>query len=266
MRLLLIPLLLVANHDDTKPVVKTATCELIATKHLVVNAKINGKGPFRLIFDTGSPVVLLNNKVAREAEIAKVARGLPKLKSNLSGQQLTRSIEIGGAVAENVPVTVFDHPTLSAITDIVGPIDGIVGYPFFGRFQTTIDYSALKLSFQPSGHVPEDVIQSMMNMMMDRSKKKGIKPLLPVAQLGVELEKPDKEPGVRIKSILPGGAAAKARFQPGDRLLTIDGRWTDSRDDCLAVLADLPEGKVVPVVVSRGGVKTTLEFVANTGF
>ena len=36
--------------------------ELLKTQHMVVNVKINGKGPYRLIFDTGAPVTLINNK------------------------------------------------------------------------------------------------------------------------------------------------------------------------------------------------------------
>src|SRR5262249_457786 len=53
--------------DNAKPEVKTVTVpfELLKTQHMVVEAKINGKGPYRLIFDTGAPVNLLNNKVAK---------------------------------------------------------------------------------------------------------------------------------------------------------------------------------------------------------
>ena len=36
---------------------------------MVVNVKINGKGPYRLIFDTGAPFTLINNKIAKEAEV-----------------------------------------------------------------------------------------------------------------------------------------------------------------------------------------------------
>ncbi len=259
-------LTLVAAHDNTKPPAQSVKCELVSTKHLAISAKINGKGPFRFIFDTGSPVVLLNTKVAREAEIAKVARGLPKAKNSLPGQTLVQSIDVGGAKAENVPVAVFDHPTLAAIESIVGPVDGIIGYPFFARFKTTIDYPALQLTFQPNGHMPEDAIQTMMKALMDRGKKKSIKAFAAVAQLGLEVEKPDEQPGVRIKTLFAGSAAANAGFRTGDRLLTIDGRWTDSRADCVAAVADLPAARAVAVAIQRGQARMTLEFVPNSGF
>ncbi len=267
MRLLaLLTLTLVAAHDNTKPLAMSVKCELVSTKHLVVAAKINGKGPFRLIFDTGSPVVLLNTRVAREAEISKVARGLPKSKSTLNGQTLVQSIEVGGAKAEHVPVAVFDHPTLTAIAEIVGPVDGIIGYPFFARFKTSVDYPALQLSFEPNNHKPEDAIETMMKALMDRSKKRSIKALPPVAQFGVEVEKRDEQPGVRIKTLFAGSAAATAGLRTGDRLLTIDGRWTDSRADCVAAVADLAAGRAVAVAIQRGQARMTLEFVPNSGF
>ncbi len=264
--LALLALTLVAAHDDTKPLAKSAKCELLSTKHLAVSAKINGKGPFRLIFDTGSPVVLLNTKVAREAEIAKVARGLPKPKNTLNGQTLVQSIEIGGAKADNVPVAVFDHPTLAAIAEIVGPVDGIIGYPFFARFKTTIDYPALQLTFQPNGHMPEDAIQTMMKALMDRGKKRTVRPVPPVAQLGIEVEKPDEQPGVRIKTVFAGSAAATAGLRTGDRLLMIDGRWTDSRADCVAAAAEMPAGQGVAIAIERGQAKMTFAVVTNSGF
>ena len=36
---------------------------------MAVQVKINGKGPYRLIFDTGAPTNLINNKLAKEAGV-----------------------------------------------------------------------------------------------------------------------------------------------------------------------------------------------------
>ena len=44
---------------------------------------------------------------------------------------------------------VMDHPTVEAISKTVGPIDGIVGFPFFARYRMTLDYQAKKLTFVP---------------------------------------------------------------------------------------------------------------------
>ena len=52
-----------------KPV--TVPFELLRSGHMALQVKVNGKGPYRLIFDTGAPVTLLNNKVAKEAGLLK---------------------------------------------------------------------------------------------------------------------------------------------------------------------------------------------------
>src|SRR4051812_44349819 len=143
-----------AAQAEPKPVI--VPVEFLATRHFAVQAKIDGKGPYRLIFDTGAPVVLLNSKIAKEAKLFDPKRVSPKPKGppSLAGQILLQSIEIGDAKAEAVPATVFDHPTITAISAVVGEIDGIVGYPFFAQFRTTVDYQAKTLTFVPNGHVP----------------------------------------------------------------------------------------------------------------
>src|SRR5262245_61863526 len=111
--LILAALTLTTVHDDgKKPAVEPVSAELIATKHLVIEGKINGRGPYRFIFDTGSPVVLVNSRVAREARLNESTRAIPLAKRPWSGQQVAGTIEVGAAKAENVAVSVLDHPTL----------------------------------------------------------------------------------------------------------------------------------------------------------
>ena len=44
-----------ALRADSDTAAKTVPFELLKTRHIVVSIKINGKGPYRVIFDTGSP-------------------------------------------------------------------------------------------------------------------------------------------------------------------------------------------------------------------
>ena len=48
--------------------------ELLKSRHMAVQVKINGKGPYRLIFDTGAPMNLINNKIAKEAGVIEEGR------------------------------------------------------------------------------------------------------------------------------------------------------------------------------------------------
>src|SRR4051794_41159775 len=55
--------------DAAKPIV--VPFETLPTGHMTVMVKVNGKGPYKLIFDTGAPITLMNNKIAKESGLLK---------------------------------------------------------------------------------------------------------------------------------------------------------------------------------------------------
>ena len=64
----------------------------------VVEVKINGKGPYRLIFDTGAPVILLTNKLAREAGVMpKSQKAPPFALFGSMGQFKIKSLELASS-------------------------------------------------------------------------------------------------------------------------------------------------------------------------
>src|SRR5947207_15609828 len=52
---------------------------LTATQHVLVRAKINGKGPLNFIVDTGAPVLCIANKVAEKAGLTAGRTGQVRL-------------------------------------------------------------------------------------------------------------------------------------------------------------------------------------------
>src|SRR5258708_6205859 len=141
------------NKLETEKPVKVPFT-LVATGHFIVSVKLNGKGPYKMIFDTGAPTMLMTNKSALDSGV------LEKKGSSFSlfgpmAQAKIKTLEIGGLKAENVNAMVFDHPTVKAFSEFFkkdhGEIDGIVGFPFFARFRTTVDYQAKELTFVPNG-------------------------------------------------------------------------------------------------------------------
>ncbi|HWP27799.1 MAG TPA: RIP metalloprotease RseP [Xanthobacteraceae bacterium] len=62
----------------------------------------------------------------------------------------------------------------------------------------------------------------------------------------------------RVDSVQPNSAAAAAGFQPGDLVLSIDGRAIQSFSD-LQRLVSVNAGRTLNVVVDRGGVQVTLK-------
>ena len=51
--------------DAPKP--ETVKFDLVTSGHFIVKVKLNGHGPYNLIFDTGAPTSLITPKVAKEA-------------------------------------------------------------------------------------------------------------------------------------------------------------------------------------------------------
>src|SRR5947209_14572185 len=116
-----------ADTADVKPV--AVPFQLLKTKHMVVLITVNDKGPYRVIFDTGAPISLLSNKVAREAGLLKDA---PKPLFNLfgmGGEVKVKKLQVGELTAEDVTAIVMDHPAIEAISSVFGPIEGIIGFP-----------------------------------------------------------------------------------------------------------------------------------------
>jgi hypothetical protein len=238
--------------------------------HLAVQVKVNGKGPYRLVFDTGAPMLLLSSRIGKEAGLFG-DKDPPKLGLlAIPGQARVRKLEIGPLAAENLSAMVFDHPTVTAIAEVFGPIDGIVGFPFFARYRTAIDYQAKQLTFTPNGYKPGDVMQELIATMMGSTRTKEAsapRVLAPAAQWGIRVEKSDGDTaeGIVIAEVFAGSAAARAGVKAGDRLLTLDGRWTDSVADCYQAAEDIKPGQAAELRLQRDGKALTLSVSPAAG-
>ena len=65
---------------------------------------------------------------------------------------------------------------------------------------------------------------------------------------------------------MAGSAVAAGGLKPGDRLLTLDGRWTDSIGDTFSAASLVKPGRAVKLVVQRGDkeVKLTVKPMKGT--
>jgi hypothetical protein len=245
----------------------TVPFELIQSKHMAIRIKINGKGPYRVIFDTGAPVMLINNKIAKASGVLPKKFRKPAIALfGTSGQFKIKELEIGDLKAKEVATIVMDHPTVELISKMLGPIEGLVGFPFFARYAMTIDYQAKTLTFVANAYEPPDVMKKLMATLMKRDKP-VTRVLAPAAQWGFRVAKEanDAEAGVTIKEVLAGSAAAKAGLKNGDRLLTLDGRWTDSVVECYGAAGQVPAGRTAAVVVRRDGKEIEVTVTPVTG-
>jgi membrane-associated protease RseP (regulator of RpoE activity) len=238
--------------------------EMLKSGHMAVMVKFNGKGPYKMIFDTGAPTNLVNNKVAKEAGLLK---GKAKPAFTLFGSQgeaVIDSLEVGDQKAEKVSTMVMDHPTIEQVSKALNtPIEGLIGFPFFGKFKTTIDYQAKTMTFVPNGYNPPNIMEAMMGALMSSD---GPKLLSPAAAWGFNAELKDKDtPGVAIIAVRPDSPAAKGGLKVGDRLLTLDGRWTDTMVDLFQAAAGVKPGTEVVLKVQRDGKEVKLKVAPVAG-
>jgi hypothetical protein len=230
---------------------------MLPSNHMLVRAMINGKGPYRLIFDLGAPITLLSNQASETSGVVKADAPRSFLFS-MRGEAEVAKLQVGSLTATKVPVLVFDHPALKVLGDVLGqPIDGIMGFTFFARYKTTINYQTNEITFAPVNFQVRDLLKELPDRLMGpKTARRRI--LAPVGLWGLRLGKPVGNVdalGVPIVEVLPGSPAALAGLKPGDVLTTLNDRWTTSVPDTFAAAADadVEPGREVRVLILRDG-------------
>lgn len=213
-----------AKPDKTKPKA-VVPFEMLPTNHMLVEARINGKGPYHLIFDLGAPVTLLSNRASEASGVVKP--GAPRsFLFGMRGEAEVEKLGVGDLTATKLPVIVLDHPVLKALEDMTGrQLDGLIGFTFFARYKTSIDYHAHKMTFDPIEYQVRDLLKELPDRLMG-PKVARQRVLAPLGIWGVRLGEPTGgliSPGVHIMEVYGGSAAARAGLKPGDILITLDG-------------------------------------------
>ncbi len=260
---------------DTTPAVKPTPVkfELVPSGHFIVKVKLNGKGPYNLIFDTGAPATLISPRVAKDAGLTKDVKDKPPIALfGMMGSISVKEFQVGDVKAADVSAMILDHPTVKVFSDEYeskyGKIEGIVGFPFFAQFRMTVDYAAKEMTFVPSGYKAGDAMQDLTKAMMEKMLgKPEPRVAAPAGLWGMEIAKSsgDEAEGVDVKAVAAGGAAAEAGLKAGDRILTIDGRWTDTLGDAYTAASFASPGKPVTVTLRRDGKQIKVPVSPKTG-
>jgi hypothetical protein len=126
----------------------TVPFELIDNR-IFVNVKLNGQGPFHLLFDTGAGATVslaaakkLGLPREKETELAGVGN------NTVQGyESYLKTAEIGPAKVENIPVSVISFADSPMVFGSV-PVDGYIGYPFYEKYVVVHDYRIRTIRFQ----------------------------------------------------------------------------------------------------------------------
>jgi len=231
---------------------------LTDTKHVLVRAKLNGKGPFNLILDTGAPAVFITKPVAKKAGLDLDDKGW--------GTFTTFEVE-GGLKVDKVKTRVEDLVQIDGMNSmgLAGvELHGVIGYNVLAKFRIEYDFTADKLAFERlKGFEPPapekidakggDDIQSMGPLVKLLAALSGIKPNFEVVPRGfVGVEYDDATGSVVVKKVLPGSPAAKAGFKAGDAITEVKA-------------TDVKTGKDLSAALAKAGVGTKLTFTVKRG-
>ena len=241
--------------------------EMLPTNHMLVEARINGKGPYHLVFDLGAPVTLLSNRVSEATGVVKASAPRSFL-FGMRGEAEVDKLKVGELTATKLPVIVLDHPILKALEDMTGrQIDGLMGFTFFARYKTTIDYHVHKMMFDPIEYQVRDLLKELPDRLMGPKVARQTV-LAPLGLWGLRLGEPTggfDSPGVPIVEVYSNTAAARAGLKPGDVLITLDGRWTTSIMDVFHAATDVGPGREAAVVIHRDGKEHTFTLRPSDG-
>jgi predicted aspartyl protease len=116
---------------------------------IVVEVKVGGKGPFKMLVDTNTDPSAIDIATARELGLAVGDKGAPVsgggTEANIAHLTRLPSVELGSLVVKDVAAATVN---LSKISErIGGPIGGILGFSFLRDRIIQIDYPNSKLRF-----------------------------------------------------------------------------------------------------------------------
>lgn len=244
---------------------------LTDTKHVLVRLKLNGKGPYNFILDTGAPAVFITKAIAKKIGLEPDAKGW--------GQFDSFEIE-GGLKVDKARGRVEDLFQLDGMNGLglAGvELHGVVGYNVLARFRITYDFTADKLAFVPLDFDPPDpkgiggkggqggleMIGTMTKMIAGMMNVKPNFEVKPAGFLGLELE--EQKGGLAVKAVLKGGPADKAGVKAGDVLESVKTTGVDDTSALKKAIGKASVGDKVSVTVRRGGETQTVTVELGKG-
>jgi hypothetical protein len=243
---------------------------LTETNHFLVRVRINGKGPFHFLVDSGAPALYIATESAAKINL-KPAKGefwTPVDRLELEGGVELRSLK---ARVEDP----FQLVGMNALGLPGVPIDGILGFTILARFRLEIDPTRdrmtwTRLAFAPpdppiphgDGHGAAPAELQAMNALGPIAKglaflmgKQPEEQREPRGFLGLEwVESTDPQSGqriVQIRQVLAGSPAAKAHLQAGDTLVRIGQRPVTNIRAARTALASVKAGDPVELTIHR---------------
>jgi PDZ domain/Aspartyl protease len=262
--------------DDAKPPPPTRTIRvpyrLTDTQHVLVRVKINGKGPFHFIIDTGAPLLYVSTAVGKKLDLAPDKKGWATLDR----------FEVEGGVVQNKVKCRVETPFQLEGMNSMGlagvELHGIIGYTVLAQYRLEFDFTRdtmgwTRLDFTPPPPLPFSGkagatagIESMAGLMKLAAFLMGTKPAPEVAPRGFfGMQVAEVEKAVSVTSVLPKSPAAVQGIKAGDRIVQVNGKEVSTVADVNRLMSKVRVGDTVRFTIIRGLERMTIAIRAREG-
>jgi predicted aspartyl protease len=111
---------------------------------IIIDARINGEGPFRMVLDTGSSAHVLNREIAERLGLRIIGPAVADSGNQTTPAEATEisELRIGELTFSNQRIFVTPLPASY-------PFDGLLGADLFKRFVVTIDFARAVVTLTP---------------------------------------------------------------------------------------------------------------------
>lgn len=258
---------------------------LTDTNHFLVRVRINGKGPFNFLVDSGAPALFVATETAKKV-------GLMPIKGEFWTPIQRLDFE-GGAQLTGIKARVDDPFQLVGMNALGLPgtsIDGILGFTILARFRLEIDLSKDRMAWARLDYSPPDPPVPKVKQGEQRGAPppgvqamnaigplaKGLAFLMgkqpeevqhPRGFLGLEWSEQAEADHklVVIRNVLKESPAARDGLQPGDFILKINDRSVTGFKSAHAALAQTRPRESLSLLIRRGAHEFRLTLTAGDG-
>jgi hypothetical protein len=261
------------GDESSKPGAKTfqVPYRLTSTNHVLVRVRINGKGPFNFILDTGAPTLFVGTAVGRKLAV----------RANAQGEAAFDRFEVeGGVVIEKAKGRIEDPFQLEGMNGLglAGvELHGMIGYTILARYRLEFDFTKHKMGWTPLDYQPPaphglggqgapagmEAIGSIMKLLGSMLGKKPRPGIVLRGFLGIALA--DSDDSVVVQAVLPGSPAAGAGLVVGDKISRFQGTAIRSWTDLHRLAAKLAPDEPVRLTVTHGSEGRSVELKAGRG-
>ena len=252
------------------------------SNHIMVRVKINGKGPFNFIMDTGAPAMFVRVPVAQKLGLKNKDGGISSID--------TLEIE-GGATLKKVQCVVetpYQIEGMNAMGASGVELDGLMGYSILARFRLQIDLSKDHMIWTPVNYIPpalpslrgprpdaasaqnpEDKREANLESMGTVMKILGpmVKPKEIPSKfrgfVGVELSAEGDK--VTVARVLGGSPAEKAGIEAGDVLESLNGNPIHTVTAAQSAMSKTFIGQTAKFVLDREDAVLNLNVLCTGG-